>query len=158
MKIYDFQVKTMSGAEISLSDYAEKVILVVNTASRCGFTGQFSQLESLYQQYKDDNFIILGFPCNQFLSQEPGTNEEILSFCQINYGVTFPIFAKIDVNGKNEEPLFTYLKSKQKGVLGKNIKWNFTKFLINKEGRVIARFPPKQEPNTLNAEIESLLS
>lgn len=157
MVIYDLQVTTTSGQEISLSEYENKVILVVNTASRCGFTGQFAQLESLYQQYKEDDFIVLGFPCNQFLKQEPGSNEEILSFCKINYGVTFPIFSKIDVNGKNESPLFTFLKQKQAGAIGSKIKWNFTKFLIDRKGDVIGRFPPNQEPNSLKSVIESLL-
>lgn len=157
MEIYNFQVKTAAGHTISMSEYKKKVLLVVNTASRCGFTGQLAQLESLYQQYKEQDFLVLGFPCNQFLQQEPGTNDEIVSFCKINYGVTFPIFAKIDVNGKNEEPLFTFLKEKQSGIIGKKIKWNFTKFLIDKEGRVVGRFPPNQEPNDLKSVIEPLL-
>lgn len=157
MNLYDIKVQTMRQEEISLKDYENKVILIVNTASSCGFTPQFKGLETLYQKYKDQNFIILGFPCNQFLNQDPKSNEEILSFCQLNFGVTFPMFAKIDVNGKNQSPLYQYLKSQQKGTFNQNIKWNFTKFLISSTGEVTNRFGPSTTPEELEPEILSLL-
>ena len=126
MSIYDFRVKTIRGEEQSLADYKGKVLLIVNTASKCGFTPQYKELQELYEQYRDRGFVVLGFPCNQFGNQEPGTEEEIEQFCQVNYGVTFPMFAKVDVNGENAHPLFQYLKEKAPGVLGtKAIKWNF---------------------------------
>jgi len=133
-------------------------MLVVNTASKCGFTPQYEGLEALYKKYKDQGFVVLGFPCNQFGRQEPGSASDIEEFCQLNYGVSFPMFAKIDVNGDDADPLFTYLKKSQKGILGsENIKWNFTKFLVNRDGDVAARFAPTVKPKDLTKDIESLL-
>ncbi|CAI9392240.1 glutathione peroxidase [Niallia sp. Sow4_A1] len=159
MNIYDFEVKTMNGDLQSLSNYKEKVLLIVNTASKCGFTPQFKELQELYQTYKDKGFSVLGFPSNQFLNQDPGTNEEIMSFCEINYGVTFPMFAKIDVNGKTADPLYQYLTKESPGTLGvKAIKWNFTKFLIDQDGKVIGRYAPNTKPSELKEDIEKLLN
>ena len=158
MSIYDFLVKTIRGEEQSLADYKGKVLLIVNTASKCGFTPQYKELQELYEQYRDRGFVVLGFPCNQFGNQEPGTEEEIEQFCQVNYGVTFPMFAKVDVNGENAHPLFQYLKEKAPGVLGtKAIKWNFTKFLVDRNGNVVARFAPQTRPSELISEMEKLL-
>ncbi|MCM3361721.1 MULTISPECIES: glutathione peroxidase [Bacillaceae] len=159
MNIYDFEVKTMNGDLQSLSNYKEKVLLIVNTASKCGFTPQFKELQEMYQTYKDKGFSVLGFPSNQFLNQDPGTNEEIMSFCEINYGVTFPMFAKIDVNGKTADPLYQYLTKESPGTLGvKAIKWNFTKFLIDQDGKVIGRYAPNTKPSELKEDIEKLLN
>lgn len=158
MSIYNISVKTTSGDEISMEKYRNKVILIVNTASKCGFTPQFKELEELYQKFKENDFVVLGFPCNQFLQQDPLGNDEIVSFCQINYGVTFPMFAKIDVNGPNESELFSYLKQAQKGKLGNKIKWNFTKFLVDKEGTVVSRFPPTFNPREMEPDIKNLLN
>ena len=156
--IFDYSCKTPSGAEKSLSDYKGKVILVVNTASKCGFTPQFEGLEELYETYHDQGLEILGFPCNQFGSQEPGSESDIAEFCQLNYGVSFPMFAKVDVNGDDADPLFKYLKKSQKGILGsEKIKWNFTKFLVNRDGEVIARYAPTVKPKDLKKDIEKLL-
>lgn len=157
MKIYDFTVKDSYGDDFSLESLKGKVALIVNTASKCGFTPQFEGLEKLYQEYKDRDFVILGFPSNQFGEQDPGSNEEIREFCQINYGVTFPMMEKIDVNGENEEPLYTFLKQEQKGMLKEDIKWNFTKFLIDREGNVVDRFAPQTEPKNIAKDIEKLL-
>lgn len=157
MEIYDFAIKMAAGKEISMSDYKNKVILIVNTATRCGFTAQFEQLEELYRKYQEKSFIILGFPCNQFLNQEPLPNEEIVSFCKINFGVTFPIMEKVQVNGKQTAPIYDFLKSAQGGVGSKNIKWNFTKFLVDKQGNVVGRFAPTVQPLSLEDEILSLL-
>ncbi|BDG35985.1 glutathione peroxidase [Parageobacillus sp. VR-IP] len=158
MSVYDFTVKTIRGKEQSLADYKGKVLLIVNTASKCGFTPQYKELQELYEQYRDRGFVVLGFPCNQFGHQEPGTEEEIEQFCQVNYGVTFPMFAKVDVNGENAHPLFQYLKEKASGVLGtKVIKWNFTKFLVDRNGNVVARFASQTRPSELKSEIEKLL-
>jgi glutathione peroxidase len=156
-KIYDFRAKSINGEEISLNDFKGKVMLIVNTASKCGFTPQFKELEDLYRKFKDSGLEILGFPCNQFGKQEPGTSKEIKDFCEINYGVTFKMFEKIDVNGNNAHPLFTFLKDEKHGLIGKDIKWNFTKFLVNEEGEVIARFAPSKSPKKLTSEIEKLL-
>ena len=157
-KIYDFVVHTIDGKEISLSKYENKVLLIVNVASKCGFTKQYAGLEKIYQKYKDKDFVILGFPCNQFGGQEPGTADEIKSFCALNFGVTFPMFEKINVNGKNTHPLYAYLKSEAKGIMGtETIKWNFTKFLVNKDGSVIARFASKDTPESIEEEIVKLL-
>ena len=153
----NFQVQTTAGDTINLDDFSGKVLLVVNTASKCGFTPQFDGLENLYQEYKDRGFYIIGFPCNQFAQQDPGTNQEISEFCRLNYGVSFPMMAKVDVNGDNESPVYTYLKSQQKGVLASKIKWNFTKFLIDREGQVVARYAPQTEPKAIEADIEKLL-
>lgn len=158
MTVYSFTVKTMDGTEKSLADYKGKVLLIVNTASRCGFTPQFQGLQELYDTYKDKGFEILGFPCNQFGNQDPDSNEEILNFCQTNYGVTFPMFQKIDVNGENAHPLFQYLKKATKGMLTENIKWNFTKFLVNKEGEAVERFAPQTKPESIAKHIEKLLA
>ena len=154
MSIYDFEVKTIHGEIISMSSFKNKVLLIVNVASKCGFTSQYEGLERLYEKYKDQGLVILGFPCNQFMNQEPLSEEEIQSFCSLNYGVTFPMFAKIDVNGEEAHPLFKYLKEAQKGLLGiEAIKWNFTKFLIDKNGVVLNRFAPATKPESLEVDI-----
>lgn len=157
MNIYDFSVKDIDGNSVSLSDYKDYVILIVNTASKCGFTPQFAGLESLYNKYKDKKFVILGFPCNQFGNQDPDTNENIVKFCQLNYGVSFPMMSKIDVNGKNAEPLYEFLKKQKGGVLSDSIKWNFTKFLIDRNGNIVDRFAPTTKPEDLAKSIEELL-
>ena len=158
MSIYDIKVKDIDGQEISLSKYKGKVLLIVNVASKCGFTGQYEDLENLYAKHKDKEFMILGFPSNQFGNQEPGTNKEIAQFCRLTYGVNFDMFSKIDVNGENESPLYTYLKSEQSGMLGtKNIKWNFTKFLVDKEGNVVDRFGSTTNPKSIEEDILKLL-
>jgi glutathione peroxidase len=156
--IYDFKATSLDGAEVSLDQYRGKVLLIVNTASRCGFTPQYQGLENLYQRYRDRGLVVLGFPCNQFGTQEPGSAEEIRSFCTMNYGVSFPIFAKIDVNGEHADPLFKYLKTQAKGLLGSTaIKWNFTKFLVNRQGEVVDRYGSATKPENLTAAIEKLL-
>jgi glutathione peroxidase len=157
MSIYHFTVKDAKGDDCALSDYTGKVLLVVNTATKCGFTPQYSGLQDLYEKYKDRGFEILDFPCNQFANQAPGTNEEIGSFCTGRFGITFRQFAKVAVNGENETPLYTWLKKQQGGALGSKIKWNFTKFLINQNGEVIGRFAPTKTPAALEKEIERLL-
>ena len=154
----DFKATSIDGGEASLSDYAGDVVLVVNTASKCGYTPQLGGLETLYETYRDRGLTVLGFPCNQFGGQEPGTEEEIGEFCQKNYGVTFPMFAKIDVNGSDEHPLFTWLKSEKGGLLGDKIKWNFTKFLIARDGSVIGRYAPSTEPADLADDVERALA
>lgn len=156
-KFYDFKAETMQGEEISMETYKGKVILVVNTASKCGFTPQFDGLEDLYKKYKDEGLVVLGFPSNQFAKQDPGTNEEILEFCQVNYGVTFPMFSKIEVNGKNAHPLYKYLKSALPGSLGKRIKWNFTKFLISSDGKPLKRYGPTVKPEDIENDIRAAL-
>lgn len=156
--IYDFSAQTIKGQERPLEDYRGKVLLVVNTASKCGFTPQYEGLEALYKTYAGKGLEILGFPCNQFGQQEKGDNQSIDSFCQLNYGVSFPMFAKIDVNGENAHPVFNYLKSEAPGVLGtKSIKWNFTKFLIDHNGRVIKRFAPLTPPEKIEQTIKVLV-
>ena len=181
MKIYDFTVKTNRGEEKSLAEYKGKVVLIVNTASKCGFTPQFEGLQKLYDSYKDKGLEILGFPCNQFAGQEPGSNEEVQSFCQLNYGVNFQIFEKGDVRGETAQPLFKYLTSQKKFegfdeshpiaaplmkalkenfpeyLEGDGIKWNFTKFLIDRDGNVVKRFEPTTNPEDIAPEIEKLL-
>ncbi|MDD3224848.1 MAG: glutathione peroxidase [Clostridium sp.] len=157
MKFYDFSAVKMNGKEGKMDEYKGKVILVVNTASKCGFTPQLKGLEDLYKEYKDKGLEILGFPCNQFASQDPGTNEEISKFCLVNYGVTFTMFEKIDVNGNNVHPLYKFLKEEAKGSLGSAIKWNFTKFLVDREGNVIKRYAPVTTPEKLKSDIEKLL-
>ena len=157
MSIYDYKVKNRNGEEISISDYKGKVLIIVNTATGCGFTPQYEGLEALYKKYKDKGFEILDFPCNQFANQAPGSAEDIKSFCILNYGVTFKQFKKIDVNGKNADPLFVYLKNKKPGVLGKAIKWNFTKFLVNKNGYVVKRFSPSTKPEKIDEAIKEIL-
>jgi len=157
-ELSSFSAERLSGGEEPLANYAGKVLLVVNTASQCGFTPQFAGLEALYTRYKDRGFEILGFPCNQFGAQEPGNADEIGSFCQKNYGVTFPMFAKIDVNGDDTHPLYQHLKKEARGLLGsEGIKWNFTKFLVDRDGSVVKRFAPAATPESLAAEIEALL-
>ncbi|WP_028974440.1 glutathione peroxidase [Spirochaeta cellobiosiphila] len=181
MSIYDFTVKNMKGEDVSLKDYESKPLLIVNTASKCGFTPQYEGLQALYDQYKEKGLEILAFPCNQFAGQEPGDAEEIKSFCSLNYGVSFPVFAKIDVRGAEAHPLFDYLSEAQpfegfdenhpigtrlKEALennfpdfleGKSVKWNFTKFLVNKEGEVVSRYEPTVEPKDMTQAIEALL-
>ena len=156
--IYDFKVKTIQGEETTLEEYKGKVLLIVNVASKCGFTSQYDGLEALYQKYKDKGLVVLGFPCNQFGSQEPGTEEEIQNFCRVNFGVTFPMFSKLNVNGDDTHQLYVYLKSEQPGFLGSEmIKWNFTKFLVNTNGRVVERFGSSTKPKELEEDIEKLL-
>ncbi|MCI1965266.1 MAG: glutathione peroxidase [Oscillospiraceae bacterium] len=181
MSLYDFKAKTIKGKEVSLSDFKGKLVLVVNTASKCGFTPQYEGLEKLYQNYKDRGLVILGFPCNQFLEQDPGSNDEISSFCKVNYGVTFPLFSKIDVNGPKADPLYTWLKGKTsfqgfeldkemgkviygviqkhypKNLTGDGIKWNFTKFLIGRDGESVRRFEPTVTPKELEAVVKAAL-
>lgn len=157
MSIYDFTVKDTYGDDVSLSDYKGKVLLIVNTASKCGFTPQFEGLEKLYKELSPRGLEILGFPCNQFANQDPGTDEEIRNFCQFNYGVSFPIFAKIDVNGPNAAPLYQFLKNEKSGIGGKKIKWNFTKFLVDKDGTVIKRYASATTPEAIRDDIVELL-
>ncbi|MDB2363921.1 glutathione peroxidase [Flavobacteriales bacterium] len=158
MMFYDFKMKGITGEEISFSDYKEKVVLIVNTASECGFTPQFKGLEELYLKYKGQGLVILGFPCNQFGGQEPGTEVEIQQGCMLNYGVSFPMFSKIDVNGKNEDAFYTFLKSEKSNLLLKRIKWNFEKFLINKKGEVVARYASIKTPESLESIVQKLLA
>lgn len=156
--IYDFKAQTISGKNQPLSHYEGKVLLIVNTASKCGFTPQFGGLEELYEKYRDKGLVILGFPCNQFANQDPGSNDEIQEFCQLNYGVTFPVFGKIDVNGRDTDPIFKFLKKEAPGALGtERIKWNFTKFLIDAEGKVIKRYAPTDKPKVIERDISKLL-
>ena len=155
--IYDIEVESKDHSTYKLDKYKDYVIVIVNTATKCGLSGQFDGLEKLYQQYKDEKFIILGFPCNQFANQEPGSGEEAAEACKINYGVTFPIHEKINVNGENEHPLYTHLKEQQGGLLGSKIKWNFTKFVIDRNGEVVKRFSPKDEPEKMDSLIQELL-
>jgi glutathione peroxidase len=157
--VYEFSCATTGGKKKSLADYRGKVLLVVNTASKCGFTPQFAGLEEIYEKYKDDGLEILGFPCNQFGKQDPGSNDEIMEFCQLNYGVSFPMFGKIEVNGSGADPLFQYLKKEAPGALGtQGIKWNFTKFLIDPTGKVVKRYAPKDTPKAIARDIEKLLA
>lgn len=155
--VYDYTVKMTNGTEKSLKDYEGKVLLIVNTASKCGLTPQFKGLQGLYDLYNKQGLEILGFPCDQFNNQEFENIEETTRFCQVNYGVTFPIFAKIDVNGEKADPLFVFLKEQKKGMLSKNIKWNFTKFLIDRSGQVIERYAPTTEPDKIEGELQKLL-
>ena len=157
MTFYDFTVKGRAGEDVSLSMYKGKVLLVVNTATGCGFTPQYEGLQKLYDTNKDKGFEILDFPCNQFGNQAPGTIEEIQSFCTLNYGTTFPRFAKIDVNGKNASELYKFLKKQKRSALGSSIKWNFTKFLIDREGNVVKRFSPADTPESIEKDIAALL-
>lgn len=154
---YDYKVKNILGEEVSMSEYKGKVVLIVNTASKCGFTKQYEGLEELYEKYKDQGFVILGFPCNQFGAQEPGGNEEIKNFCTSTFSVTFPMMSKVDVNGESADPLYKFLKKEKGGILGDNIKWNFTKFLVDREGRVVDRFASQKTPKQLEKEVEKLL-
>lgn len=156
--IYDFSAEHIDGTTKSFSDYKDQVLLIVNTASKCGFTPQFEGLEALYQQYKDQGLVIIGFPCNQFGNQDPANNDEIGAFCQKNYGVSFPMMAKVDVNGSDAHPVFEWLKNQKGGLLTDGIKWNFTKFLIDSKGQVIARYAPTTKPEALKADIEQALA
>ncbi len=157
MDFYDFNVTAADGVELSLSAYSGKVVLAVNTASRCGFTHQYAGLQKLYDDYKDRGLVVLGFPCNQFAGQEPGSDEEIASFCSLNFGVTFPLFKKLDVKGDDAHPLFVFLTTALGGFLRRDVKWNFTKFLVDRTGRPVKRFSPATEPEKLRAAIEKLL-
>lgn len=157
--IYAFEAVDIKGANVKLADYRGQVVLVVNTASKCGFTPQFAGLEKLYEKFRDRGFAVLGFPCNQFGHQDPGSNGEIQEFCQLNYGVSFPMFAKIDVNGPATHPLFQHLKSSAPGIFGsEKIKWNFTKFLVDKQGKVVARFAPLTKPEDIEQAINAALA
>jgi glutathione peroxidase len=156
--VYGFQVKNIQGQDVSLEKYRGKTLLIVNVASRCGFTPQYTGLETLYQKFKDRNFEILAFPCNQFGAQEPGTDAEIASFCKTNYDVSFSLFSKVDVNGAAATPLYKYLKSSVPGLLGTEaVKWNFTKFLVDKDGQVLKRFAPTDSPEAIGKELEKIL-
>ena len=157
MNIYDFRVRDIKGEEVSLKEFEGKVLLIVNTATGCGFTPQYEGLEKLYKEYKNEGLEILDFPCNQFGNQAPGTNDEIVSFCSLKYDVSFKQFSKIEVNGGNEEPLYTYLKSQKGGIFGKNIKWNFTKFLVDQNGNVIKRYGSTVTPEKIEKDIKILL-
>lgn len=155
--LYNITAKDLQGKEVTMSDFKEKVVLVVNTASECGFTPQFEGLEALYKKYQENGLVILGFPCNQFGQQEPGDEKSIAEGCVVNYGVTFPMFSKVDVNGKDAHPLFKYLKKELGSILGSKIKWNFTKFLIDRDGKPVKRFPPMTKPESLEKDIKKLL-
>ena len=156
--IYDFSAKTLQGKDVSLADFRGKPMLIVNTASKCGFTPQYAGLETLYQSHQSQGLAVLGFPCNQFGAQEPGSEAEIGAFCQANYGVSFPMFAKIDVNGPDAHPLYEFLKGEKAGILGtKRIKWNFTKFLVNRDGQVVGRFAPTTKPADIEQAIAKVL-
>lgn len=159
MSIYDFDVQTMEGETRKLDSYRGKVLLITNTASKCGFTPQFAGLETLHEKYAEQGLVVLGFPCNQFGGQDPGSDGEILDFCVKNYGVSFPMHSKIEVNGNQASPLFQYLKKEARGALGsERIKWNFTKFLVGKDGKVLKRFAPLTKPEDIQGEIEKALS
>ena len=156
--IFSMPIQTSDGKKGTLGEFQGKVLLIVNTASKCGFTPQYQGLEDLYRKYKDKGLVILGFPCNQFGQQEPGSDSEIQEFCTLNYGVSFPIYAKVDVNGAGAHPLFSHLKKEAPGILGtEGIKWNFTKFLVGRDGEVVNRYAPKDKPEALAADIEALL-
>jgi glutathione peroxidase len=158
MSIYDFHAETIDGQDTQMGAFRDKVVLIVNTASKCGFTPQYAGLEELYRKYKDRGLVVVGFPCNQFMAQEPGDEAQISSFCSQTYEVDFPMMRKVDVNGPTAHPLWKYLKRRQRGVLGtEGVKWNFTKFLVDRKGDVVARFPPITEPKALEGAIEALL-
>ena len=156
--VYDFSAPMLNGEQVDLSQYKGKVLLIVNTASKCGFTPQYKGLQALYEKYRDQGLEILGFPCNQFGHQEPGDAGQISKFCELNFGVSFPLFAKIDVNGDDAHPLYQHLKKAAPGVLGsKAIKWNFTKFLVNRDGEVVKRYAPTDKPESLEKDVQALL-
>lgn len=156
--IYDFKVQDIKGNEYDMAEYKGKVLLIVNTASKCGFTPQFEGLQGLYSELGEKGLAVLGFPCNQFMNQDPADEDTISQFCSLNYGVDFPMFAKIDVNGSEAHPLYRFLKKEATGVMGsEKVKWNFTKFLVNREGKVIRRYPPTTKPEAIRADIEKLL-
>ena len=155
--IYDFKALNNKGSEVDFADFKGKVLLIVNTASKCGFTPQYDGLEALWKKYKDQGLVVIGFPCDQFAHQEPGSDAEIAEFCRLNHGVTFPLMSKIEVNGDNAHPIYKYLKAETKGLLGSAIKWNFTKFLISRDGTKIERFAPMATPASLEDKIKALL-
>ena len=155
--IYDFKALSNKGAEVDFADFKGKVLLIVNTASKCGFTPQYDGLEALYKKYKDRGLVVIGFPCDQFAHQEPGSDAEIAEFCRLNHGVTFPLMSKINVNGENAHPIYKYLKSAAKGTFGDAIKWNFTKFLISRDGSKVERFAPTTKPEALDSRIAEIL-
>lgn len=157
MSIYDFQMKDADGQMVDFNEYKNKVLLIVNTATGCGFTPQYEGLEALYKKYQNDGFEILDFPCNQFASQAPGSDSEIKSFCQLTYDTTFRQFSKIEVKGKNQAPIYKYLTENQGGILGSEIKWNFTKFLIDRDGNIIKRYAPSTKPEKIEADIKKIL-
>lgn len=158
MNIYNLEAKKLNGENVSMKEYEGKTMIVVNTASKCGFTPQYEGLEKLYQKYKDQGLVVLGFPCNQFGNQESGTSDEIQEFCQVNYGVSFPMFEKIEVNGANTHPVFKLLKSQLPGgLLGNKVKWNFTKFIIDKHGKPVKRFAPSTKPEKMETTIQKIL-
>jgi glutathione peroxidase len=157
MNLYDLTVENMQGKEISLSEYKDKVVLIVNTASKCGFTPQFEMLQEMYLELKDQDFFILGFPCNQFFKQDPGSNKDILEFCQLNYGVSFPMFAKLNVKGKEQSELYKYLVENTPVNKGKKVKWNFEKFLVNKQGEIVNRYASNVKPEAFKDDIKELL-
>ena len=158
MSLYDISAKRLDGSSADLAQYRGQVLLIVNVASRCGFTPQYAGLEALYRKYRDRGFVVLGFPCNQFGAQEPGSEAEIGSFCSSTYDVSFPMFAKVDVNGADAHPLYQHLKSAKPGILGtEGIKWNFTKFLVDRKGQVVDRYPPIIDPKAMESAIEALL-
>src|SRR6185295_7566684 len=157
--VWGFEAQTIDGQRVPLSRYKGKVLLIVNTASKCGFTPQFDGLQVLWQAYQDKGLVVLGFPSNQFGAQDPGSNDEIASFCQVNYGVSFPMMAKVDVNGGHAHPLWTWLKAEAPGLLGtKTVKWNFTKFLVGRDGKVMKRYAPNDSPESIRADIEAALA
>ena len=159
MTVYEFKATTLDGEPVALEKYRDNVLLIVNVASRCGFTPQYAGLEKLYEKYRQQGFLVLGFPSNQFGGQEPGSADEIKTFCQSQYGITFPLFAKTDVNGANAHPLYEFLKSERPGILGtQRIKWNFTKFLVDRQGHPIKRYSPQNKPESLERDIETALS
>ncbi|TFB14079.1 glutathione peroxidase [Filobacillus milosensis] len=157
MSLYDVDVNTSGGQIKSMSDYKGHILLIVNTASKCGFTPQFEGLQELYEEYNGEDFYVLGFPCDQFMNQEFENQDEIMDFCQTNYGVTFPMFQKVDVKGENQSPLFEFLTEQKKGFLGGEIKWNFTKFLVDREGRVLRRYAPQATPQKIRNDIDQLI-
>jgi glutathione peroxidase len=157
MGLYDYVVKDAKGNDVSMKDYQGKLLLIINSATGCGLTPQYDGLQNLYEKYKEKGFEILDFPCNQFANQAPGTEEEIQNFCSSRYGITFKLFAKINVNGKNADPLFAYLKQEKGGILGDDIKWNFTKFLVDQSGKVVKRYAPTVTPENMEKEIAKLL-
>lgn len=157
MSVYDFQMKDADGQMVDFNEYKNKVLLIVNTATGCGFTPQYEGLEALYRKYQNDGFEILDFPCNQFASQAPGSDSEIKSFCQLTYDTTFRQFSKIEVKGKNQAPLYKYLTENQGGILGSEIKWNFTKFLVDRDGNIIKRYAPSTKPEKIEADIKKIL-
>jgi glutathione peroxidase len=157
MSIYEYSVKKSSGETLSLEEFRGKVLLIVNTASKCGFTPQYEELQKIYEELGNEKFEILAFPCNQFGNQEPGSNDEVVNFCSLNYGVTFSIMEKVDVNGENAHPVYKFLKDEVNGLINKSVKWNFTKFLVDKDGKVVERFSPTTKPFKIKGKIQNLI-